>query len=762
MRPEDAMNSLARISLAGLVGLALVGCGGAPEPQAPPVRPATVALSAPATALVGARVTVTAQVLQADGTPVTPGTAVTFVATGGVLSDVTATDAAGHASARLTSAVGGEVSVVATVGRLPSVTRAVTFIDPDEPHAVSLSAAAARADLGAQVALSALVVPAGVTGAGDPAATIADGTVVTFSTSAGVVSAVSTTVGGLATATLSGVAAPGIVWVTATAGSAESPPVLVEFTDPDLPASVALAGLPAAGFTGAQGPVSLTATVLTLAGAPVPAGSPITFAVLSGAGVLSATDVHSDQAGRATVTLTSGVEGTVLVGATATGGVTGTLAVGFTDPSRPVSLQLAANPPAGRIDGQGPVLLTATVAPADPAHGRIPDGLPVTFSITAGNGTLSSQVVASIGGVASVALATGVEGSVSVRAVAGAVADTATIFFTNPSRPVALRLAANPPAGRLDGQPPVTLTATLTPADPALGAIADGTLVTFAVASGSGTLSSPTAATVGGVATVTLTGGAEGVVALRAESAGALVDGLPVTFTNPSRPAAITLTASPDGGRTGGQRPVTLTALVTPADPALGRIADGTLVSFSITGGAGALSAQSAATSGGIASVTLDAATAGTVTVSASAGAAPVVSSAAVAVPFVTQPTLAIVTLRTTGALPAGASIGGVSALVTASPAAGLSLAASDVASSGAAAGALVAANVADVAASRLALISATGFQPGELATLTFRVAAGTFPTAQDFAVALTGPGVIDLEGVTIPLGVAIQGVTIQ
>jgi hypothetical protein len=194
----------------------------------------------------------------------------------------------------------------------------------------------------------------------------------------------------------------------------------------------------------------------------------------------------------------------------------------------------------------------------------------------------------------------------------------------------------------------------------------------------------------------------------------------------------------------------------------LGRVADGTPVTFTITSGTGTLSAPSAPTAGGVASVLLDAPAAGTVTVTASAGSAPVVTSPAVAVPFVVQPTLAVVTVRTTGTLPAGAAIGGVSALVTVSPAGGLSLAGTDVAATGAASGSLLAANVGDVAAGRLALINAAGFQPGEFATLTFHVAPGTFPTAQAFAVALSGPGVIDLDGQTVPLGVAIQSVSIQ
>jgi hypothetical protein len=126
-------------------------------------------------------------------------------------------------------------------------------------------------------------------------------------------------------------------------------------------------------------------------------------------------------------------------------------------------------------------------------------------------------------------------------------------------------------------------------------------------------------------------------------------------------------------------------------------------------------------------------------------------------------PTLAIVKVRTTGTLPPGTAIGGVNAIVSASPSAGLALTAGDHAVTGAGAGSLLVANPNDVAADNLAVINATGIQTGEFATLTYHLAAGKSPSAGDFSVAPTGPGVIDTAGVTIPgAGVAILSVTVQ
>lgn len=130
----------------------------------------------------------------------------------------------------------------------------------------------------------------------------------------------------------------------------------------------------------------------------------------------------------------------------------------------------------------------------------------------------------------------------------------------------------------------------------------------------------------------------------------------------------------------------------------------------------------------------------------------------------IAQPTLAIVKVATTGPLPANILIGGVNAIVSANPTTGLSIAQSDVAATGAGLGSTVVANTNNVAAVVLALINANGFRVGEFATLTYHVAAGTFPTAANFSVALTGIGVVNTTGTAISPGinVAIQSVTIQ
>ena len=537
-----------------LAAWSLAACAGAPGEA----TTLTVKASA-ATAPVGAPVTITANVLRSDGSPVAVGTIVTFTAAGGTLSDLTGTDAAGTATAILTSAARGAVTVTARVGALPPQTETVTFVDPNAPYQVGV-AAPAVASLGAEVVLTATVVPAGANGTGGPGGAIPDGTVVSFTSSAGALSAVTTTTGGRATATLGGVGAPGEVVVSASVAGVTSLPATISFMDPDVPGSLTLAGAPAAGLIGGQRPVTVTARVLRVAGGPVPAGTPVAFALTSGPGSLSATGALTDASGLASVVV---------------------------------------------------------------------------------NGSA--------------------EGSLSVQASAGAASAT-----------------------------------------------------------------------------------------------------LEVPFTDPSKPLAVALFAAPGTGVAGGQGPVTLTAVVSPAEAGVGRIADGTAVTFAVVGGAGALSASTAPTTDGVASVTLDGPLAGVVSVVARAGAAPLVTSNTVAVTFIAQPTVAIVTLGTTGALPPGAAIGGIHAIVTA-PSTGLSIAEGDHLATGAGEGSMLVANPADPGADVLALINAFGLGPGEFATLTYHVAPGTFPRASDFGAALAGQGVIDLAGERLSgMGVEVLAVSIR
>lgn len=89
----------------------------------------------------------------------------------------------------------------------------------------------------------------------------------------------------------------------------------------------------------------------------------------------------------------------------------------------------------------------------------------------------------------------------------------------NPNKPASINLSATPTSGGVNNIGPVTLTATVTPE--VNGTIANGTTVTFIIQSGTGTLSSTTASTTNGIATVILNSTVVGSVSVNATAGSA-------------------------------------------------------------------------------------------------------------------------------------------------------------------------------------------------------------------------------------------------
>ena len=329
----------------------------------------------------------------------------------------------------------------------------------------------------------------------------------------------------------------------------------------------------------------------------------------------------------------------------------------------------------------------------------------------------------------------------------------------NPNSPLSLTVSGTPLAGFINNQRPVTVTANVQKVSG--GPVPAGTIVSFAITSGTGTLSSASSLTnASGNASVTLNSTLEGSVTVTATASPA-TNSASFSFSNPNKPAAIALTFNPSTGSTNNNGPVSLRAAVTPVDAVNGTIANGTPVTFVIQSGNGSLSSATANTLNGVATVLLNSAVVGSVEVNALVGNVPTVTSNTVNVPFITQPTLAVVKLATLGTLPVGTLIGGIQAVVTVGPSTGLSIQASDITATGAASGSLLSANTTNIASVVVAILNGSGFSAGDVATLNYHIANGTFPTAGNFGI--TPVSVIDLNGVVIPgVTVNIQGVTIQ
>lgn len=300
-----------------------------------------------------------------------------------------------------------------------------------------------------------------------------------------------------------------------------------------------------------------------------------------------------------------------------------------------------ATPTAGAINAQ--VALNATVKRVD---GAASVGTTVNFLITSGTGTLSAaSAVTDASGIATVNLTKNSEGNVGVSASAGNFAGSLTVTFTDPNKPGSIILTA-PASSFLNS--PVTLTATVAPASTS-GTLAVGTPVTFTILTGTGTISAVTTTNASGVATATLTSGVVGIVNVNATAgiAPAVVTSntVPVSFlTNPNLPGAITISPSTSSLFI-GQGPVTITATVSPAGQG-GVIPDGTVVTFLTT--AGTLTSPTA-TTGGVATVSLDSTVVATAAVTARVAG---ITSSAVNVQFndPNSPSAITLTAPSTGA----------------------------------------------------------------------------------------------------------------
>jgi hypothetical protein len=126
------------------------------------------------------------------------------------------------------------------------------------------------------------------------------------------------------------------------------------------------------------------------------------------------------------------------------------------------------------------------------------------------------------------------------------------------------------------------------------------------------------------------------------------------------------------------------------------------------------------------------------------------------------QPTTAIVKLATSGSLPTGTLISGITTTLNYPTTKGLSIGPSNVVASGVGFNSAIQPNTTIAGQAGIGLVSA-GIQTGEFATLTFSIAPG-FPlvTATDFTIA-PGATIIDINTSPIPgISVVIQSVSIQ
>ncbi len=544
--------------------------------------PYTVTLEAyPMTLMVGSSSALTAIVVDQYNNNVADGTVVTFTTSLGEVgsTEVTKTTTSGVATAELTSQVAGTATVIATADSKYDTTN-VTF-QPDLPYTLTLAAYPTILTVDDSSTLTATITD-------QYSNTVADGTVVTFTTSLGEVgseSVTKTTTSGVTTATLTSLL-PGTAAITATAGSASDNATVV--FNAGLPYTVTLeaypTSIPVAGYTSA-----LTATVVDQYNNNVSDGTPVTFT--TSLGILGSDMVtKTTTGGVATAVLTSpDTVGTAFITATADSKV-GTATVEFT-PLSPYTLTLVAYPTDLTVVDTS--TLSATVK--DQYDNNVADGTVVTFTTSLGEVGSESVTKTTTSGVAIAELSSQVPGTATITATADPVSDTVDVTF-EVGPPYTVTLVAYPISLTVGA----TLTLTVTVSDQFNNNVADGTVVNFETNLGSLGSTTVSKTTVSGVATVTLTSQVAGTAVVTATS-DSKYGTANVTF-NPDLPYTMTVEAYPTSIPIGG---FTSEITATVKDQYDNPVADGTEVTLITDLGSIGSSSVVKTTVNGVANATL-------------------------------------------------------------------------------------------------------------------------------------------------------------
>jgi adhesin/invasin len=342
--------------------------------------------------------------------------------------------------------------------------------------------------------------------------------------------------------------------------------------------------------------------------------------------------------------------------------------------SKAATLTITAVPIATLADGTSIITLTADVKTK--AGTSVPDNMLVSFAVTAGTATLNVNEYRTFDGKATATAVSSKIGTVTVAATVkgSTITGSTSINFTDdPNKIATLSLTAAPTTIAADGKAATTLTADVKTAGGA--AAPDGTAVAFTTTTG--TLSAASATTTNGKASVTLTATTAGTATITA-AVGTIQNTTAVTintYVDPNAIKTVVLTADKSTAITG--QSITLTADVKTNSGAAAP--DNTTVTFTTTGGT--LSASTATTVSGKASVTITSSTAATPSVAASVtiisstvgGAATI--SGPVSLTFTTPIvyTQAILKLKTVGTLASGKLVGGWQVTVK-MPATGISI----------------------------------------------------------------------------------------
>ena len=424
--------------------------------------------------------------------------------------------------------------------------------------------------------------------------TIADNTTVSLSTTRGTLATTSgSTISGEFSTILTSASVTGEAVITASAGGI-SDQVTVNFTSSNI-ATIFLTADPNNLRNDGSSRSTLEALVTDGFGNIVSDGLAITFTLEAGSTGNLVPGFTTTVDGIATVEYVASTDvGVQTIRAEAANGTFDTIDVTLTD-VLVGSVVLTATPEAISADGSSQSQITATVR--DESGQIVSDGTPVSFTATAG--TLSDAIVTTLNGTATVVLTSPAAvgfGFADITASSAGVSDTARVTFSGIVDHIVL--SATPVTLDANGTSTSELRAVVY--DENNNVVGDGEIITFDVISGSGFISSPTATTTGGIATVTYTASiTAGIETVQARSNNGTVDTVDITL-NPAIVGSVSLTSGSASIVANGVSRSRINATVKDTN---GHPIAGAVVNFTTT--AGTLSAASVSTANGLASVLL-------------------------------------------------------------------------------------------------------------------------------------------------------------
>jgi N-acetylneuraminic acid mutarotase len=337
-------------------------------------------------------------------------------------------------------------------------------------------------------------------------------------------------------------------------------------------------------------------------GVNVPPGTTVTFTVASGGGSITGGTTTTDFFGNASLgswTLGS-VPGNNTLSVTAASSAPLTInATGL--PGAPATMAITAGNNQSATAGSA-VPIAPQVQVKDSQGNNVADGTTVTFTVASGGGSVTGGNATTAAGIATLGSWTlgNISGSNTLTVACGAASAVTFTATATPGLPATVSIMAGNNQTTAVGNT-VPIAPSVLVQDAFKNNVANGTAVTFALASGGGSITGANATTLSGIATLGSwqLGTVTGTNSLNVKCGSAPSASITATAT-PGSPSTIAIVTGNNQSAAAGT-PVPLVPAVLVQDGFSNNVADGTPVKFVVTSGGGSILSGNMTTHAGVA-----------------------------------------------------------------------------------------------------------------------------------------------------------------